>query len=594
LVGEVVKTPFTTGVPQMVDCEFEVVPTVTNTVATIKVIPTDATLRWHLIIYPTEGLDSYLTGENAMSLDYFYQVYFNNEIKNALASGYPEDKVIAELMPMGSQTVKVERLVANEEYSYLIAGITLDGDGAWVSTEVSRGSFTAGDVIPSSNTFELSYKSVTALKIVESSVKTANDDPYCVLVDVWDGESTAEEVMAEVVKNYGRFMNQGYMLYSGNQSFDVKLDAPGLKYFIIAFGYYMGVTTAPTMITLEAPEGDDPNTAAYTMAGSHPTPYTANVTVSAESDNVYYTVNIVEPDLFDAETVLKEEKAAMDNMIEAYKEQDPTMTPAKILSTYYSRGTPSQPFTASGLTPETEYMGYVVTFDPMTGYPVRIIEFPNLVTTTALGSVSPTVEWLGCFSGDEEAGTIFGNKSATKGRAIAVIKYDNFEGARKLQTYSVMSDVSNPAEMSDTVLWGMSIGEWVACKQTSPYSFYLCDWNKDMTALAYATDNTGTPGSIGRAWFKATAQDKKPVSELKELYDLANGKEQASIAVPSSLVIGDAVADVKPTLSAPVFEDMSVVEAVAAPLAVEPTVEEECGISHVTILDNISRIHYRK
>ena len=108
LVGVVVKTPFTTGVPQMVDCEFEVVPTVTNTVATIKVIPTDATLRWHLIVYPTEGLDSYLTGENAMSLDYFYQLYFNNEINNALANGFPEDQVIAQLMPMGSQTVKVE------------------------------------------------------------------------------------------------------------------------------------------------------------------------------------------------------------------------------------------------------------------------------------------------------------------------------------------------------------------------------------------------------------------------------------------------------------------------------------------------------
>lgn len=594
-VGEVVKTPFKTTAPEMVECDFEVTPTVTNTVATIKVIPTDATLRWHLIVYPKEGLDSYLTGENAMSLDYFYQLYFNNEINQYLGAGYPEDQVIAQLMPMGSQTVKVERLVANEEYSYLIAGITLDGDGAWVSTEVSRGSFTAGDVVPSTNSFDLSVSNITALK-VDTVVTTANKDPYCVLLDVYDGESTAEEVMAEVVKNYGNFMNQGYMLYSGNQSFTVKLDAPGLKYYLIAFGYNMGVTTAPTMITFEAPEGDDPATAVYTMEGSNPTPYTANVSVSAESDNVYYTVNIVEPDLFDAEAVLEEEKEAMDNMIEAYKEVDPTMTPAKILSTYYSRGTPSQPFTASGLTPETEYMGYAVTFDPKTGYPVRVIEFPNLVATTALGSVSPTVEWMGCFSGDEEAGTIFGSKSATQGRAIAVIKYDNFEGARKLQTTSVAGDVSNPADMSDTVLWGLTMGEWVACKQTSPYSFYLCNWNEDMTALAYCSDTSGLPGSIGRAWFKATALDKKPVSELKALYDLANAKDKASVVAPSSLVIGDAVADVKPTLSPAVFE--SVVEeapvAVAKPAAVEEMAVEESTISHINILERLPRFHFRR
>lgn len=595
-VGDVIKTPFTTETPQMVECTFELVPTVANTTATIKVTPSDAQLRWHLIVYPKAGFDSYTTGEGAMSIDYFYQTYFNSEINQYLGAGYPEDQVIEMLMPRGSNTVKVERLVANTEYVCLIAGITLDNDGAWVSTEVSTGTFTAGDVIPSSNTFELSYESVTALKVVGSSVKTSNKDPYCVLVDAWDGVSTAEEVMNDIVKNYGSFMNQGYMLYSGDQSFDVKLDAPGLKYFIIAFGYNMGVTTAPEMITFEAPEGDDPASVEYTMTGSNATPYTANITLTAQSDNVYYTVNIVQPDFFDAEEIMAEEKAAMDYMIEAYKEVDPTMTPAKILSTYYNRGTPSQPFTASGLNPATAYMGYVVTFDPKTGYPVKLYEFPDLVTTSELGSITPTVEWLGCFSGDEEAGTVFGDKAATKGRAIAVIKYDNFDGARKLQTSSIEGDASNPADYSDSEMWAYNIGYWTACKLTVPYSFYLCNWNVDMTALAYCSDSSGLPGGIGRAWFKATALDKKPVSELKALYDEANNKDKASVAAPSSLVIGAPKAEVKPTLSPAVFE--SVVEeapvAVAKPAAVEEMAVEESAISHINILERLPRFHFRR
>ena len=163
--------------------------------------------------------------------------------------------------------------------------------------------------------------------------------------------------------------------------------------------------------------------------------------------------------------------------------------------------------------------------------------------TSQLSSVMPQVELFGYFSGDDEGGAIFDDASATKGRAITVVKYTNLDNIRTLFTTMVEGDCSNAATTSDAELWTLTSGYWDTCRVAQPYSFYLVDWNVVQTALCYATDNSGMIGAISRLYTCPTAENKGNIDDLKALVDELNGDSTrcggVEFQLPESVVVGD-------------------------------------------------------
>ena len=229
------------------------------------------------------------------------------------------------------------------------------------------------------------------------------------------------------------------------------------------------------------------------------------------------------------------EQEAFDYYYNGSKDFNPSITIAEVLDQYYYNG--SSNVMVSGLLPDTEIMAYIYALDVHTGRIVKTFTFDNVARTDTLGQATPTVEIVGYYSGDEEAGSIFGNAAISKGKAIIVVKYTDLDNARTLFTSMLEGDCSNANTYTDGELWTLASSYWSTCKVAQPYSFYTSEWNADMTALAYCVDNSGKIGSLGRRYACATAENKGDIEELRALVNELNGATRASLEMPCSLVV---------------------------------------------------------
>lgn len=595
---EVQKVSFKTLEAEMMECTFDVVVDVIDNTAEFVVTPSDKEALWHLFTVPAGMWEQYVESAEGpqMSPETFYIQYFNEEVQQYAGAGYTEQQIAEALLLQGDKKLRARGLSANTEYLYVIAGLTSDEAGIWVSTEIFTGSYTTGEAAKSDMTFEITVTDIEAMRAAIKIVPSKNDEYFCWMCGAWDGKKSAKEIMNEVVETYGGYMNSGMMLYYGTQdytggpgsSFKYKLDAPDTEYYVIAFGYMGGVTTAPEMVTFRTLPGADPMEVDFQMTASNITPYSANIAIIVSDDSVYYSGSAMSPEAFNEAELIEAFNADFDYLLEETRKMDPNATPASILRTYYWAG--SQNLTATGLYPETDLMGFIVALDTKTGHVARVITFDNLASTPAAGDVTPTVELVGYYSGDEENGTIFGQASATKGKAITVVKYDNFDGARSLFTTMVGDDCTNATAFPDTELWALAMSYWNNCPVATPYSFYTADWEVVQTALVYATDSTGVPGGIGRLYTLPTANDKSDIAELKELYDSLNSPSK-KVALPSSLVVGE-----PRTSGAPVITNVTApkaeVSAAAAPKA--EVVETEMAAPSMLQLDYVRPFYVRK
>ena len=544
---DVFKTEVTTAAAATLDVTFEIDTVVDGNTATYTVKPSNDNDVWYFYTLPLSTYEAY-TDPNmyAMSEQSFLLYCLQMEIDAYRQAGYNDNQIMNAIFHKGTLTLQAEGLNANTEYINMVAGFFVTPEGqVTIATELTTTTYTTGDAKAKELSFEISVSDIEPMRAAIKITPSNNNDKFCWMCAEWDGVKTAEEVMNEIVSMYGGWMNNGAMLYSGVQdytggpgsSYKYRLDAADTDYYVIAFGYAGGVTTEPVMETfhtLPAPSAEDTT---FTMTASSISPYGFTVGVTPSESTTYYTFNVMSNDEFaalDVDALAEELNAQFDEILTMQQMFDPNVTVASVLSMYYYRG----PYTAtaSGLAPETSCSGFVMALSPETGHVVKVHTFENVATTTKLGEVAPTVELIGNYSGDEEAGAVFGQPEATKGRSITVVKYGNFDGARTLFGSMAGDDVTNAAVYSDSQLWGQLAGTWQKIDQAQPYSFYLTYWDAPNTAFAYAVDNNGNPGALGRCYSMATAENKGNIEDLKALVEEINAASK-SYALPASVVI---------------------------------------------------------
>ena len=544
---DVFKTEVTTAAAATLDVTFEIDTVVDGNTATYTVKPSNDNDVWYFYTLPLSTYEAY-TDPNmyAMSEQSFLLYCLQMEIDAYRQAGYNDNQIMNAIFHKGTLTLQAEGLNANTEYINMVAGFFVTPEGqVTIATELTTTTYTTGDAKAKELSFEISVSDIEPMRAAIKITPSNNNDKFCWMCAEWDGVKTAEDVMNEIVSMYGGWMNNGAMLYSGVQdytggpgsSYKYRLDAADTDYYVIAFGYAGGVTTEPVMETfhtLPAPAAEDTT---FTMTASSISPYGFTVGVTPSESTTYYTFNVMPNDEFaalDVDALAEELNAQFDEILTMQQMFDPAVTIAQVLSMYYYRG----PYTAtaSGLAPETSCSGFVMALSPETGHVVKVHTFENVATTTKLGEVAPTVELIGNYSGDEEAGAVFGQPEATKGRSITVVKYGNFDGARTLFGSMAGDDVTNAAVYSDSQLWGQLAGTWQKIDQAQPYSFYLTYWDAPNTAFAYAVDNNGNPGALGRCYSMATAENKGNIEDLKALVEEINDASK-SYALPASVVI---------------------------------------------------------
>lgn len=291
-----------------------------------------------------------------------------------------------------------------------------------------------------------------------------------------------------------------------------------------------------TFRSLAAP---DPESTTFQITASDISPYGFSAEVTPSETTTYYTVKFMPTEEFktlDFDQLTADINAGFDEMFATSQMFDPNTTVAQVLSTYYYKGVFLAD--ASGLTPETACSGFVAALSVETGHVVKIHKFENITTTGKLGNINPSVELIGYWSGDDEAGQIFGQPDATRGKAITVVKYSGFDGARKLSAVMWWGEMTDVDQYPDASLWSQLKASWLEIDQSQPYSFYVVNWEEPQTAFVYAEDNDGNPGTFGRLSTLATAENKGDIQDLIDLVEQINATSKSSFALPKSDVIG--------------------------------------------------------
>ena len=537
------KVAFKTLAVEKSDCTFEVATDVVDNTVTISVSPSDSEIYWYLCTMPKSTYEYYVTDANGyqMSEGYFYEYFFQQDINSYRGAGYSDEQIIEALIHQGNQQLQASGLNENTEYYILVAGLIMDSEGIVICTDINKASYTTHNAAKSTMTFEIEVWDVGQMSASFRITPSNNNDLYCALVQPWDGVSTADELMHQIVDQWGGWMqimadDKGMVEHSGANA--MKLPAADTDYYIIAFGYDGGITTEAYMKTFRTLPGGSVEEVEFTITASNISPYGFTMNIASSDPTIYYIPGACAPADYDEEQYVQWEQESFDYYYAGSKDFNPSITIAEVLDQYYYNG-PSNVM-VSGLMPDTEIMAYIYALDSRTGRIVKTFTFDNVARTDTLGSATPTVEIVGYYSGDEEAGSIFGNAALSAGKAIIVVKYADLDNARTLFTSMLEGDCSNITSYSDGEIWTLASGYWNTCKTSQPYSFYTSEWNADMTALAYCVDNSGKVGALGRRYACATADNKSNIDELRSLVEELNSSTRAlsvSLEMPHSLVV---------------------------------------------------------
>lgn len=526
------KVAFRTASVALSECEFTIETTVVDNSVTIDVTPSDSELLWYLCTMTKAQYDYYVTDEEGynMSESYFYEYYFQQDINAYREAGYSDEQIIEALIHQGTLQLEAKGLQEHTDYYILVAGLMLDSEGIVITTDITRAEYTTEGAAQSTMTFDIEVWDIGQMSASVRITPSNDKDKYCALIAPWDGVSTADEQMRAIVEQWGGWMDimandRGMVEHVGTNAF--KLPAADTDYYVIAFGYDGGITTEAAMKTFRTLPGGSVEEVEFSITASNISPYGFTMNVTSTDSTIYYVPGACIVGDYDEETFIKYEEEALDYYYTGSKDFNPSITIAEVLDQYYYNGNCS--VQVSGLQPDTDIMAYIFALDNRTGKVVKTFTFDSVARTDTLGVASPTVELVGYFSGDDEAGAIFGDAAATKGRVITVVKYNNLDDVRTLFTTMVEGDCSNPAAYSDSELWSITEGYWTTCKVSSPYTFYLVDWNIEQTALAYAADNTGKVGQIARLYTKPTAENRGDIADLKALVDELNKDTRATI-----------------------------------------------------------------
>lgn len=545
LCSAVSKTKVTTLAAPKIDISFEINTTVDGNSAEYEVIPSDTAAIWYFYTLPKESYDYYTSPEGYDMDDAEFILYcLQMQIESLRGAGYADIDIINAIFHKGTLTLMAKDLNANTEYINLIAAFDITEEGAvTLISDVTTSTYTTGDAAKKELTFEISVTNIESKKASILITPSNNTDTFCWLCQEWDGVSTAEEVMNSTVEMYGAWMSMmanytGVQDYTGgpNSPYKYSLSAADTDYFVIAFGYAGGVTTDPVMVTFRTLPAADPATTEFSMTASNVTPYSFTAEITASHDSTYYYAEICSPGDYDEEALVKAVNESIASIVRDSQAFDPNTTIAMVLDQYYYNGNAS--VVAKGITPETEVMGFVYAIDSKTGEVCKTHTFNPLAKTSAVGSVTPTVELVGYYSGREENGTIFGDAAYTAESAITVVKYTNIDSARSLFATMLGGVLDNQSNYPDHALWGEAFDYWRSVTIAQPYSFYLAEWDLEQTALAYAVDQNGVVGGIGRLYTMPTAENKSNIEELRTLVNELN-EASKSFVLPESLVIGE-------------------------------------------------------
>lgn len=576
--------PFTTEEMEVAQCTFEVTATVEGTSATIRVVPSDKEQKYHLFIVESAMYNAYTdpAGQYKMTNMEFYTAYLASELDQYLAQGYPMDALWDGLFYKGDVALAAKNLNANTEYTYMVAAGAYEDSQIYVISEPHHGTFLSGEPATSNLTFDIQLSNPETNRFDLLITPSNNEETFTWIQGPYDGVSTDQELADAFIAQNKSWLDMGFMLYKGVQdytengpNYKYKVASPDTEYYVMAIGYSGGVTTAPTVAKIRTLPAPKPEDATFELSPRNVTAYGFAVDVDSSDESTAYFFGSCEDGTFDEAAICNAIVEELQFYLEMMLSFDPTYTMAMVLDSYAWKG--DYTIDSSATEPNKSYTGFIIALN-QDGTVAKVHTYPSLVTTPSVGSVTPTLELIGYFSGDDENGQLFGQPDATAGKAITVVKFGNLDAASSLY-HSTSYDTTIPT-LTDAEIYNNAY--WATQSIEIPYAFYVMDWTYTEYVLSYALDSASQPGGIARLEATPTAEEKSDYSILEELVKNLNSKAKVFSPVDNEFGAVRNLGFVNKTNTSSVFNGTTVENDVpatiarpaAAPVATAPALEK--------------------
>ena len=556
---------FKTAEPQQSACSFEIKASVHLTTAAISVTPSDNNQMWHLINMPVDDYNTYTAadGEYGWTNEELFQNTLNTEIETLEGEGLSSDEIGVKLFHTGMRTLNASGLQPKTQYTTFVAGVSYEGGEAYVTTAPKELRYRSGEAANSTLAFDIDVTNVehysAEIRITPSDLN-AEYYYYIGYIDSKKKSMKPQEIAEAAVTEYiyywenytelkRREPSKGIVDLTGDNK--VELNIAETEYYVVAFSFEANpnygklineetgeydqnpgtITSAPVYVSFMTSEQGDPMTAEFTFSASDVGPYDFYLEIDAEDPTIYYQPGIAYAEGFSPQAAIDASSSMLAQVMQMCMEgQSPSLTIQEALeekcSHLYRNG--DGKYYIANLEPEREYIGYVLAIDTKTGKFARCVYSDVIAKTTAVGSVTPGVELLGVYNGDEENGSIFGNADLTQGRPIVAVKLTGVENATAAFAALTSDAYADVAALSDRYIIANMRGYWQEVNLTVPYHFFVADWDVDQTVVAYAQDANGAEAGVGA--LAVTPKSAGDINELKGYVDAVNNATPKAMA----------------------------------------------------------------
>ena len=569
---EVTAVKFKTKDVQQSACTFTIKTEVYLTTAALTVTPSDNKQEWHLVNVPVEEMQVYTKedGEYGWSLKEFFQYYFNTEIETLASDGLTEQQIKDQLVHTGYRTLNAAGLQPKTKYVALAAGVQYDAEGAVVVTDVKEMRYNSGEAANSDLAFDIQVTNIehysADIKITPSKL----DAEYYYYIGYIDSKKKSMkpiDIANAAITEYLYYWNESGQIAIREASkgvldlTDYELNIAETEYFIVAFSFEANptygtiineetgeydtnpgtITSAPVYVSFKTANHGDAYNADFKFKFTEVGPYDFTFEVESADPSIYYQPGIAYPDSFTPEAAMAASADQLALVMQMCMEgQSPCLTYQEALDKLKQQGYPyrngSAKFYVANLEPNKTYMGYVLAIDVKTGkFAKCYFDMDATVTTTSVGSVNPTIEILGVYSGDEENGELFGDAQMTVGKPIVAVTHKNIDGASALFTAISADAFVDVNALADRYIISEFRGYWSEIETLSvPYEFFIAEWDVEQTIVSYAQDANGAEGKVAR--LGVTPSQVKDIEELRGYVEERNAAAELSV-VRQSLVV---------------------------------------------------------
>ncbi len=567
---EITAVKFKTQDVQQSACTFTVKSEVYLTTAALTVTPSDNKQAWHLVNVPVEEMQTYTKedGEYGWSQTEFFQHYLNTEIEALEAEGMTEQQIKDKLIHTGYRTLNAVGLQPKTKYAALVAGVQYDEAGVAVTTEIKELRYNSGEAANNDLAFDIQVTNIehysADIKITPSDA-TAEYYYYIGFIDSKKKSMKPIDIANAAITEYLYYWDENGQLAIREPHTGVadlsgyELNIAETEYFIVAFSFEANptygtvinaetgeydtnpgtITSAPVYVSFKTPEHGDAYNADFKFSFSEVGPYDFTFEIEASDPSIYYQPGIAYPDGFNPEAAIAASADQLALVMQMCMEgQSPCLTHQEALDKLKQQGYPyrngSAKFYVANLNPETTYMGYVLAIDVKTGkFAKCYFDLDSTVTTTSVGNVDPTIEILGVYNGEHEAGSIFGNAAMTAGKPIVAVTHKNLDGASALFTAISADPFADVNALADRYIISEFRGYWSEIKNLSvPYEFFIAEWDIEQTIVSYAQDAEGREGKVARMGVTPSQ-----VGDIEELRVYVEERNSAAVAAMCQSIV---------------------------------------------------------